>query len=158
MRHHVRDQVDDYLTGLLEPEAGRDFVQHAESCRSCGKALREARIVRFWLQWLRPREESPKPSLAFYAKVQEAIEKRKGDGWFSDLAAALHPRLAYPLLSLAVLLMAWTLTFRPAEGGVEFLELDFPPASFATLSSSDADRTLSRDLVMMSLVDLEEGE
>ncbi|MCH8269379.1 MAG: hypothetical protein IH846_17920 [Acidobacteria bacterium] len=158
MRHHVRDQVDDYLTGLLEPEADRDFVQHAGSCRSCGKALREARIVRFCLQWLRPREESPKPSLAFYSKVQEAIEKRKGDGWFSDLAAALRPRLAYPLLSLAVLLMAWTLTFRPAESGVEFLELELPAARFANLSLSDVDSALGRDLVLMSLVDLTEVE
>ena len=90
--------------------------------------------------------------------MQEAIEKRKGDGWFSDLAAALRPRLAYPLLSLAVLLMAWTLTFRPAEGGVELLELDFPPAPFANLSLSDADSALGRDLVLMSLVDPAEVE
>ena len=158
MRHHVRDQIDDYLTGLLEPEAGRDFVQHAGSCRSCGKALREARIARSCLQWLQLREESPKPSPAFYSKVQESIEKRKGPGWFSDLAAALHPRLAYPLFSLAVLLMTWTLTFRPAEGGVELLELDFPPAPFANLSLSDADSALGRDLVLTSLVDLTEIE
>ena len=153
MRHHVRNQVDDYLTGLLEPEAGRDFVQHTGSCRSCGKALREARIVRSCLQWLRPREESPKPSLAFYSKVQEAIEKRRGDGWFGDMVAALHPRLAYPLFSLAVLLMAWTLTFRPAEGSVELFELELPAARFANLSLSDADSALGRDLVLMSLVD-----
>ena len=69
------------------------------------------------------------------------------------MVAALHPRLAYPLFSLAVLLMAWTLTFRPAEGSVELFELELPAARFANLSLSDADSALGRDLVLMSLVD-----
>ena len=54
--------------------------------------------------------------------------------------------------------MAWTLTFPPAEGGVELLELELPAARFADLSLSDADSALSRDLVLASLVDLTEVE
>jgi len=158
MRHHVWEQVDDYLRGLLEPEAGRHLEQHVEGCRSCGKALREAQIARSYLQWLQRRDGSPEPSPAFYSKVREAIEKRKGTGWFSDLVAALHPRLAYPLFFLATLLMAWTLTYPPVETGEELLDMDLPQAQFTNLSSSDADSTLSRDLVMMSLVDLSEVE
>ncbi len=155
MRHHVKDHIEDYLAGMLDPEALRNFEQHITSCRSCEEALCDSRAARSYLQWLLPVKTPPEPGPEFYSRVQKSIEKKMDSGWLGNLAAALHgPRLAYPLLFLflGLLLMAWSMTFQTdwAETGV----LGIPPARFSTSVSSEA----GRDLVMISLVELPANE
>ena len=154
MQCHVRDQLDEYLTGELGPDAERQFQEHVRCCRSCETALSEARSARSYLAWLAPAEAPPVPGPGFYLRVHEAIERKLAWGWFGRLAASLRPRFAYPLALLGLLFMAWTLTFEidAAEDSV----FGIPPSQFSASISSELDRVASRDLVLITLVEITE--
>ena len=154
MRNHVRYRIEEYLMGLLDADAQRNFEQHIGSCRSCRKALQDSRDADSYLKWLLPLEAIPLPGPEFYSRVEKSIEKKLDSGWFSNLAAVLYgPRLVYPLLFLflGLLLAAWaqTVSTEWGEAGV----LGIPPARFSGTISSEADRANSRDLVMVSLME-----
>jgi len=159
MRYHIKDQIEDYLSGMLDPMALREFEQHIRNCRGCDEALCDSRAARLYLECLQPLETPPQPGPEFYSRVQRSIEKKMDSGWLGDLAAAFHgPRLAYPLLFLllGLLLMAWSMNFQTewTETGV----FGIPPARFSGVISSEADRMRSRDMVMISLVETLEGD
>ncbi|OFW17910.1 MAG: hypothetical protein A3H27_08405 [Acidobacteria bacterium RIFCSPLOWO2_02_FULL_59_13] len=155
MRGHVQGQIDDFLAERLSRRQQWLFQEHVDSCRTCQTALQQAQVARSYLQWLVPSEPPPQPGPAFYRRVQETIQQEQSSGWFRNWAAALHPHLAYPLVGLVVLLLAWTLTF-PRQGLMEdsLMGMDFPASEFVQLSFSNADRGLGRDLVIRTLVDL----
>ena len=156
MRGHVQDQMDAYLAEALGPEARRDFERHVQSCRACGDALGEAQSVRGYLQWLVSDEASPEPGPDFYLRVRESIERKQVSGWLGSLSVALHPRLAYPLLVLGLLLMAWALTFPGGNAEDELMAMEFPSAQFAGLSFTEVGQTITYDDVMLSLVEVSE--
>ncbi|MBI4463290.1 MAG: zf-HC2 domain-containing protein [Acidobacteria bacterium] len=157
MRSHVQDQIDEYLAERLSPKQRPRLEQHVRGCRLCRTALQEAQAARAYLQWLAPCEPSPQPGPAFYHRVQEAIASQQVFGWFRNWAAVLHPRLAYPLAGLILLLIAWTLTY-PRQNREEGLwAIEFPSSEFVQLSFSNADRSGGRDLVMRSLVEVPEA-
>ena len=159
MRDHVKDRLEDYLAGELEPEALESFEQHIRSCRSCEEDLRDTRDAHAYLKWLVPLEEPPKPGPEFYSWVQKSIRKKTDSGGLGNLFTALYvPRMAYALLFLlfGLLLAAWNTTLQTdwGEAGV----LGIPPARFSAAISSEADRMRSRDMVMVSLVEATEGQ
>jgi len=159
MKNHVKDHIEDYLSGMLDPVALRGFEEHIRSCRGCEEALCDSRAAQSYLQCLLTQETPPQPGPEFYSRVQKSIEKKMDSGWLGDLTAAFHgPRLAYPLLFLlfGLLLMAWSMSFQTewTETGV----FGIPPARFSGVISSEADRMRSRDLVMISLVETFEGD
>lgn len=160
MAFHARDQMDDYLRGLLTPAERECFARHVALCPSCQGALEESTDARQCLEWLAPTEAPPEPGPDFYFRVQQSIEHRFSQGWFNTLAASLRPRLAYPLVFLVLLLVAWALTYETREADDGLLAMEFPAAEFAQMSFSDvsADRSVSQDLVMMNLVELPEDE
>lgn len=154
MQNHVRDQIEDYLAGVIDPEALRNFEQHIRICRSCEEAFRDTQDALSYLKWLLPLEAPPEPGPDFYFRVQNSIEKKLDSGWFARFAAALHgPRLAYPLLFLllGLILTAWTMTFptESSDSGV----LGIPLARYSVTISSEADRMRSREMVMVSLME-----
>src|SRR5690242_1327397 len=113
MQTHIKDRIEDYLAGTLHPAELRSFEQHVGSCRSCEEALSEIRESQSYLHWLLPLETPPRPGPAFYSNVRRSIAEKRDSGWFGNLAAVLPgPRLAYPLLFLAVglLLSIWSMT------------------------------------------------
>ena len=155
MRGHVQGQIDDFLAERLSRRQQWLFQQHVDSCRPCRTALHQAQVASSYLQWLVPSDPPPQPGPAFYRRVHETIQQEQSYGWFRSWAAVLHPHLAYPLVGLVVLLLAWTLTF-PRQGLMEdsLMGMDFPASEFVQLSFSNADRGLGRDLVIRTLVDL----
>jgi anti-sigma factor RsiW len=157
MPNHIQDRMEEYVMGDLEPRALALFEQHVSECRSCARALADARQTHAYLSWLQPAGAPPEPSPDFYRKIERSIEKKASAGWLGTMAAAFQrPKLAYPLLFLifGLLLAAWTMDFQPdwSESGI----LGIPPARFSQAISSDADLNRDRELVMVSLVESEE--
>ena len=155
MQRHVDEQLEDYLSGSLSLREQREIREHLSRCRSCERALAETRDSQSYLAWLVPTEAPPIPGPGFYFRVQEAIERKTDSGWFSELARSFHPRLAYPVLLLGLLFVAWTMTFE-VESDDDLLAV--LPTQFSTTISSEAERLDSRDLVMATLVDVTEGD
>ena len=156
MRRHVDEQLEAYLAGELSRGSERVFEEHLRQCRSCEQALAEAQNARSYLAWLMPEEAPPLPGPGFYLRVQRAIERKTESNWLSVLARSWQPRLAYPLLLLGLLFVAWTMTFEmdDDDDGV----FGFPTNQFSSVISSDADRLDSRDLVMTTLIEIVEGD
>ena len=156
MQFHVREQIEDYLADLLQnPRERRLFERHVGRCASCRQALREAERSSWYLQWLRPAEMAPTPGPDFYVRVRQSIEQKNSSGWWANLAAALHPRLAYPLVFLMLMLAAWTVTL-PTSRVEELTPLEAISAEFSNLSFPDSDQSQNRDFVMSSLVAIAE--
>lgn len=158
MANHVRDQMDDYLSELLDPGARAHFERHLAGCPSCKEAWKISLETRRCLEWLLPAEAPPEPGPDFYCRVRESIEKKLSYGWFGSLAAAMHPRLAYPLVFLGLLLLAWTLTYQSGDVEDGLLAMEYPATEFAQMAFSDAEPSVSHDLIMMNLVELPEEE
>ncbi len=159
MRDHVKDRIEDYLAGVLEPDALESFEQHIRSCRSCEEALRDTQDARSYLKWLVPLEAPPEPGPEFYSGVRKSIAKKAGSEGLGNLFTARYgPRMAYALLFLffGLLLAAWKMTLQTewGEAGV----LDIPSARFSAAISSEADRIRSREMVMVSLVETSEDQ
>ena len=156
MQRHVDEQLEAYLAGELSPDTERVFQAHLRQCHSCEQVLAEAQNARSYLAWLMPEEAPPLPGPGFYLRVQRAIERKTESSWLSVLARSWQPRLAYPLLLLGLLFVAWTLTFE--------MDVDddsvfgFPPNQFSSVISSEADGLDSRDLVMTTLIEIVEGD
>jgi len=154
MHDHVNDQIDDFLTGSLDGYALKVLHRHIDICRSCAKALREAREARGYLKMLRPAEPPPVPGPDFYFKVQRSIQQKSGTDWLSGMTAMFQrPRFVYPILFLflGLLITAWSISFQ-SDWGADGI-LGIPPARFSGNIVSEADRMHSRDVVMVSLVD-----
>jgi len=157
MQFHVREQIEDYLTErLAEPREREQFERHVGSCVPCRQALREAESSYWYLHWLRPAEAPPAPGPDFYARVWQSIEQKKSSGWLGNLAAALHPRLAYPLAFLMLMLAAWTVTM-PVSEVEELTPLEAISTEFSNLSFPDSDQSHNRDFVMSNLVEIAEA-
>jgi hypothetical protein len=107
------------------------------------------------MAWLVPEEAPPAPGPGFHFRVERAIERKLESSWLAQLSRSLRPRLAYPLVLLMLLSVAWTLTL---EVDAEEEILAAFPAQFSATISSEADRIDSRDLVMATLVDLTDEE
>jgi anti-sigma factor RsiW len=155
MRHLVDEQLEEYLAGELTSEEERLFTQHLRQCRSCADSLAEARNSRSYMAWLVPDEAPPVPGPAFYFRVQSSIERKMQSSWLTELSRSLQPRLAYPLVLLMLLSVAWTFS---VDGDAEEDMLAAFPAQFSTTISSETERLDSRDLVMATLVDLTDEE
>ena len=158
MGYHVRDQMDVYLAHLLDSARHADFERHVAVCSDCKEALMAAREACQCIEWLLPTEAPPQPGPDFYHRVAQSIEQKRTTGWFGTLAATMRLRLAYPLVFLGLLLVAWTLTYdaRDAEDGL--LAMEYPASEFAQMIFSDADEVSSQDLVMRTLVELTEED
>ncbi|MBI3896509.1 MAG: zf-HC2 domain-containing protein [Acidobacteria bacterium] len=158
MQFHIREQIEDYLAGRLAELQEREQIErHIRSCSSCRQALREDESSRWYLQWLMLTEAPPAPGPDFYVRVRQSIEQRKSSGWLGNLAAALHPRLAYPLVFMMLMLAAWTVTI-PASEMEEVTPLEALTIEFASISFPDSDQNQNRDLVMDSLVEVAEAK
>ena len=158
MTEHIRGRVDAYLEGLLDPGSEARFDQHVAGCGSCRNALDAARQTRLCMDWLMPAEVPPVPGPEFYVRVEQSIEKRISRSWIESLAAALHPRLAYPLVFLGLLAAAWTLTYASREPEEALAAIEYPATEFAHMAFTTADHDQSEDLVMRNLVELPEEQ
>ena len=156
MRRHVDELLEEYVAGELSLKEQREIRDHLHGCPSCERALAEAQNSRSYLAWLVPEEAPPVPGPGFYFRVQQAIERKEESSWLAELARSFHPRLAYPLLLLVLLSAAWTLTFEVDADDDALIVL--PPTQFSATISTEADRRVSRDLVMASLVELTEED
>jgi anti-sigma factor RsiW len=155
MRHLVEEQLEEYLGGELSFEDERVFEEHLQQCRACARSLAAARSSHSYMAWLVPEEAPPAPGPGFHFRVERAIERKLESSWLAQLSRSLRPRLAYPLVLLMLLSVAWTLTL---EVDAEEEILAAFPAQFSATISSEADRIDSRDLVMATLVDLTDEE
>jgi hypothetical protein len=158
---HIVERLEAYLEQTLEPAGQLHFERHVARCGSCRAALEAEREARRCMNWLLPTEAPPQPGPDFYVRVQQSIDDRLSLDWFSALAAAMRPKLAYPMIFLLLLAGAWNYTYDsavaapPVEEGLTAME--FPAQEFTDLSFSHLEREASEDVVMMSLVALPEG-
>ena len=155
MRHLVEEQLEEYLGGELSSSEEHAFGEHLNRCHACARALAEARSSHSYMAWLVPEEAPPTPGPGFHLRVQRAIEHRMESSWLAELTRALRPRLAYPLMLLVLLSVAWTLSVEVEYDDDSVFAF---PTQFSDTISSEADRLDSRDLVMATLVDVTEEE
>ena len=155
MRHLVEEQLEEYLAGELTSIEEHAFGEHLDRCQACAESLAAARNSRSYMAWLVPEEAPPAPSPSFYFRVQSSIERKMESSWLTELTRSLQPRLAYPLLLLVLLSVAWTFS---VEVDADDDIIAAFPAQFSSTISSEAERLHSRELVMATLVDLTDEE
>ncbi len=154
MNFHVREQMDEYLLRLLNTSETLYLESHVRQCPGCAAALRDARQTRQCVELLMPTEPPPQPGPDFYERVQNSIERRQSQTLFTRLSVQLRPRLAYPLVSLAVLLVAWTLTLQPPETEDGFAAMEFESVEFASLTNANGDPGSGLDPVTLNFVEM----
>ena len=102
----VMENLEAYLSGLLEPAALRDIEAHLSTCRMCQEEVRAMRDVSQLFGSLR-NEEAIEPAPGFYARVMQQAAQRKPAPSFASLFAldlTFGRRLVFTcLLTLAVL-------------------------------------------------------
>ena len=157
MAGHIVERLEAYLEGRLDSAALAEVERHISHCRSCREALEAEREVRQCMDWLVPTEAPPQPGPDFYVRVEQSIDHRLSQDWFSALGAVMRPRFAYPMFFLLLLAGAWSYTDStsvqftpPVEEGLTAME--FPAADFTDLAFSHLEREDSEDVVMTNLV------
>ena len=102
----VMESLEEYLSGTLEPAAGRDVEAHLSACERCREELAGMRNISELFVSLQP-EEALEPAPGFYARVIQQVGERKAVPSFAGFFAldlALARRLAFAsLLTFAIL-------------------------------------------------------
>jgi anti-sigma factor RsiW len=107
----VKDSLEEYLSGTLEPAGQRDIAAHLTTCEGCREELAGMRNISELFTSLRWEEAIPgtqgDPRPGFYARVMEAVGGRQSVPSFAGLFSlnlAFARRLVFAcLLTLAVL-------------------------------------------------------
>jgi anti-sigma factor RsiW len=102
----VMDNLEPYLSGLLEPAGVREIEAHLSTCGVCSAEVRSMQDIAALFGSLRT-EEVPEAAPGFYARLMRQVGERKPVPTFSGLFAldfAFGRRLAFAsLMTLAVL-------------------------------------------------------
>jgi len=102
----VKDSVEEYLSGTLEPGAQRDIEAHLSTCDGCREELAGMLDISQLVGSLQS-GESMEPAPGFYARVMQEVGGRKAVPSFAgifSLDLAFGRRLVFAcLLTLAVL-------------------------------------------------------
>ncbi len=102
----VMDSLEDYLSGMLEPEMEMAIEAHLKTCNSCREEVRGMQDVSQLFVAFRP-AETVEASSVFYAKVMQQVGAERPAPSFASLFAldfAFGRRLVFAsLLTLAVL-------------------------------------------------------
>jgi len=104
----LMDNLEEYLSGSLEPVALREIEAHLSSCKMCQEELHGIEDMSPLFSSLRQEETEPfDVAPAFYAKVMAQVSQRKATPTFANLFAldlAFGRRLVFTsLMTLAVL-------------------------------------------------------
>ena len=106
MHSVVKESLEEYLAGALNPVALREIEAHLNGCRSCGEQVRAMQAVGRLFSSLSCAEELT-PAPGFYARVVRQVEARPSTPTFASLFAldlAFGRRLVFSsLLTLALL-------------------------------------------------------
>jgi len=102
----VKDSLEEYLSGTLEPAGQRDIEQHLSACEECRDEVASMQDMALLFNSLRVEEEL-EPAPGFYARVMRDVGGRVPAPSFSSMFSfdlALARRLVFAcLLTLAVL-------------------------------------------------------
>jgi predicted anti-sigma-YlaC factor YlaD len=102
----IKESLEEYLAGALEPVDQRRVEAHLSGCEICRQAVRKFADVSSLFGVLRS-EEPVSPPLGFYSQVLRRVEERKAAPSFTSLFAldlAFGRRLVFSsLMTLAVL-------------------------------------------------------
>jgi anti-sigma factor RsiW len=82
----LRDNLERYLSGTLDPAAERELEGHLRTCNSCCEEALALRELSAGLATLRSEVEwQPDPS--FYASVMQRVDERRSTGFFDGIFA-----------------------------------------------------------------------
>ena len=102
----VMQNLEEFLSGTLNPAAQREAETHLQRCDACREEIRSMQEVSQWFGSLRAGEAAV-PAPGFYARVAEQIEHQKAEPSVANLFGldlAFGRRLVFAcLLVLAVL-------------------------------------------------------
>ena len=153
---HIRENIDEYLQGTLDPASLASFEGHLARCGDCRAAVGNAREASAMMSWLATPERAPQPGPDFYYRVQASIEKAQAGGWLVRWVAGLQPRLAIPVLMMGMLLLGWVISL-PRHGSAMnpdgWDEVEYPSADFAQMTYSNDQDEARHDRMMDNLFD-----
>ena len=159
MQEHIYDKIESYADGTLDTANRRGFEAHLSDCSKCSGQWQNFQSTQSLLGHLQLAEAPPVPGPDFYFKVRRSIAEQSDSEWFSMLPSIIrNPRFAYPLFFVffGLLLTAFSMDYTGdlPESGI----FGVPPSLTSRVSSLSANGQDRRDSVMVSLVQLEEGE
>lgn len=104
MHRPIKENLEEYLGGMLSTGETRQVEDHLDSCPSCRRGVNNMREHSDWLRELRASDEFD-PAPGFYARVMDQIETQKVPSiWSALLEPVFAKRLAYSSLVLLLLL------------------------------------------------------
>jgi len=103
----VRDSLEEYLSGTLEPGAQREIEGHLNACEGCRDELTGMQDVSLLFGALQCEPDAVEPSPGFYARVMQEVNGQKAVPSFASIFSldlVFARRLAFTcLLMLAAL-------------------------------------------------------
>src|ERR1039458_9584271 len=80
----IRESLEEFLSGALDPAALREVEAHLATCSSCREEVRAMQDLSGMLVSLRA-DEVVEPAPGFYARVVERVGRSKPVPWFAGL-------------------------------------------------------------------------
>jgi anti-sigma factor RsiW len=150
----VMDSLEEYLSGSLTPAALRDIEAHLSGCNSCREEIRSLQDVSQLFVSLRS-DETPEPSLGFYAGVMRQVETRQNPQPATSGLFALNflfaRRLAFGSLLALALLGGFLITHEP-----EIVGSPSPEAIMAQQDAPTFDSAPAHDNMLVTLTAYEQ--
>jgi anti-sigma factor RsiW len=149
----VMENLEEYLSGALEPAAQRDIEVHLNSCTMCREEIHSMQDISQLFGSFRSEEEF-EPSPSFYAGVMGRVGEREAAPSFAKLFTmefAFGRRLAFAsLLTLAVL------GSYLVSNEIEYPGGPSPEAVMAEQNSPSFDSSPARDNMLVTLTAYEQ--
>jgi anti-sigma factor RsiW len=144
----VMENLEEYLSGTLKPEALTGFEAHLRSCGPCREEVAAMREMAGCFQALRCEQETA-PVPGFYGRVMQEVGNRQAVPSFAGFFAldfAFGRRLVFASLLMLALLGSYLVSHESGYG-----EALYPEAVMAQQESPAYDRAAARDNMLATL-------
>jgi len=116
MHAAIMEDLEDYLSGSLEPAGLREFEAHLETCPACREEVGAMHDFSGMFGVLKP-AEAVQPPPGFYARVVERVVQSKPAPWYAVLGwdTVFSRRLVFASLVMMAVMGSYLVT---REAGV----------------------------------------
>jgi len=148
----VKDSLEEYLAGVLEPADRRGVEAHLKTCAGCREEVAGMKQVSLWMSTLKT-EQAVAPPVGFYARVMQQVGDRKPVPTFSGLFAldlAFGRRLAFACLMTLAVLGSYLISRETGEPAALS-----PEVIMAQQDTPSADATAAHEAMLATLTSYE---
>lgn len=152
MHDPIKENLEEYLFGVLGESQSKAFEAHLAACQDCRREVGQMQAQSSLLKGLRA-PSGMEPAPGFYARVMESVQSQgRPSIWSFFVDPVAGKRLMYVTMTLLVLLSTYLVATRPAAP--TYAEAAATPEKILVEAqpSVGADQQRDRDVVLVELV------